>query len=791
MKLPVDQILPEVLSTLATQDALVVTAPPGSGKTTRIPPALLEQVPGTLLLLQPRRAAARMVARRMAAERNERVGDTIGYQVRFDKRVGPSTRIEVLTEGILLRRLQQDPFLQGVGAVLFDEFHERSLHGDLALALVREVQTEVRPDLKIVLLSATLDPAPLLSWFKGDATHIHAPGRTFPVAIEHVAQGLDRPVEEQVCDAIRRVSKTWDGGHILAFLPGVREINRCMTRLQNLSKFEVLALHGRLTAKEQDYALQPSSRPRVVLATNLAETSVTLPDVRVVIDSGLHRIAYSRNGSTHLKTERISRDSADQRAGRAGRTTEGRAIRLWNTFMHQRLDPQRTSEIQRVDLCNALLQIYGWGAHPDHFRWYEPPSASRLEDAHATLRAIQALDGDRISALGRQLLTVPLHPRLGCILIKAKDLGVATAAAALCAQLSEGGAISSASALDETIEAIMAGNSHPRVHRVFRQICGLIGAHDTRRDWPVESLSRAVIAGFPDQVGKVRDDGERILLANGVEVRSARNAQWTEPWLVALEISQKDRETRYLRAALPIRPEWLEVEIRTVHRFDASSEAVRATRERRYGALVITSQNAPVELHECYPLLLAAAKSRPEKVFRVSPQARRLLARVRYTRKTRPQSVPIEDWTDLLDDLCLGKKSFEELRTTDLFRVLSEQLPWETRSLLAKTAPESFALPTGSQVALEYADSGPPILRARIQQLFGVETTPLVGGEPVLVQLLAPNNRVQQQTTDLTTFWAETYPIIRKELRGRYPKHAWPEKPTAADAQDRPRRRKR
>jgi len=801
-----------------------VVAPPGSGKTTRVPPALLDGLggDGKIIVLQPRRVAARLAARRIAEERGCRLGGEVGYRTRFETKASAATRIELMTEGLLLRRLQADPFLDGVDVVVLDELHERSLDLDLALALLREVQAA--GDLKLVAMSATLDPGPVMEFLGPGCALIEASGRTFPVELEFLPRSSERPMEEQVASAVRRLLADEPEGHQLVFLPSVASIEKTRRALGDLGGVGVFPLHGSLPGKEQDAALAPSRRRKVVLATNIAETSVTFDGVRVVIDSGMAVVPRfdAAMGTTRLQRERIARDSADQRAGRAGRTAPGRCLRMWTEAEDRQLASASTPAVRRTDLTSAALQILAWGVAPDAFGWFERPPPGTLEQATTLLRDLGAMDDGGLTAIGRQLAALPVHPRLGRVLLAARSLHV-LASAATAAALSEGrdivGRDAPAAPDDDDLSMRLRlvadaefgrargvrGGAMREVRQVRDQLIRLAERVDGA-DAPhprAPALVRALLAGFPDRVGLRRSaTGDRYQLASGQGARLGReSATQGERMLLALALDggrKGARSEAWIRLAVALDPEWLDTSVADELVFDGDKQAVVARRVRRLGALVLEEKPGR---HKADPLLVAALLEEAARsadvssVLQLDPDAQGLLGRIATLRAVRPElDLPdLSDPASLLPALCVGKRSFADLRRAKAAPAISAALTWQQRAALDADVPERMRIPSGSTVRIQYAtDGSPPVLAARIQQLFGMMQTPrLVGGKlPMLVHLLAPNNRPAQVTQDLGSFWTNTWPEVRKDLRGRYPKHSWPEDPSDAVPTDRARRRR-
>ena len=969
--LPIDPHVPGIAQTVAQGGHAVVVAPPGAGKTTRVPPALLSL--GRVILLQPRRVAARSLARRIAAERGWTVGEEIGWQVRFERRFGPRTRLLVATEGILTARLQADPLLSDFAVAVIDEFHERSLHADLALALARQAAL-ARDDFHIVVMSATLDAAPVAA-FLGGCPVIDVPGRPFPIEISHAP---DLPAAAAVRETLRR-----PGGHLLVFLPGAPEIRRLSEELartplpsapsshaelagerrslessDRLADLEppgdshgtrpgvidisgdsaafrpatdrtavVLPLHGSLDAAAQDAALAPSRARKVILATNIAETSLTVEGVTDVIDTGLHKVLRYDPGSglDRLETERIPLDSADQRSGRAGRTGPGRALRLWDP--RALLRPHREPEIERVDLAGPFLEVLTWGGDPLRFEWFDPPPPDRAAAALDLLEGLGAMSGGRVTPLGRTLRRFPLHPRLARVLVDACRAGGTHEAAAVCAVLAEswtptgpafvatdsdvilragtietapwsvrnaaselaslakrvfsdeelrprtvigpGGrgmtsrngssAISrsrggSAGTGDATgidggpsetppgigarrdvlrgLRATDAGRSAFPRHRgttatgsdpikpgtrVDRDDTRLTDFHspaapmrtekehrdatgpgdtatsalgcargsvlrgsrgETQSEHrPAEPASRAtdepllkaLLAGFPDRVAKRREPASsRLLLFNGQgAVLDRESGVLGGDWLLALDVRAPARgqgPDAIVRAASLIDRDWLSPTGETVeHALDAASGAVRAIKQVRYGALVLSEAFVKPDPGEAARLLAAAIRARG-----LGDRERALLLRVRFA--------GIEwDENGWIERACTGRSS---LATVDL----ASAVPAAVMAKLDRLAPETIPVPSGRNARLEYREDGTVAASVKLQELFGLAETPRVGPrrEPVTLLLLAPNGRPVQTTRDLRSFWDRIYPEVRKELRGRYPKHPWPEDPWSA-----------
>ena len=734
----------------------MLSASPGAGKTTRIPPALIDA--GPVILLQPRRLAARAVARRIAVERRWTIGREVGWQIRFERRFSRETRLLVVTEGILTARLQQDPLLSEFATIILDEFHERSIHADLGLALARQTW-RARDDLRLVVMSATLDIEPVAA-FLGDAAVIQVPGASHPLTIEH-ADG------ESVADAASgMLGRT--AGQVLCFLPGAREIERARTELSGLAAskgVELVALHGSLDGDAQDAAIAAVERRRIVLATNIAETSLTVPGVTAVVDTGLVKVARydAERGIDSLTLERVTTDSADQRAGRAARQGSGIVRRLWDA--RARLRTHREPEIARVDLAGPVLDVLAWGASPLSFEWFEPPSDDRVQAALRLLERLGAIDKEaHISTLGRQLQRIPLHPRLARILIDGRG---ATEVAMICAQLGSGatgaGGAPGAAEVAQELRRIASG-----------AIEGKVAAHISD-----EELRHAIFTGYADRLAKRRANArERFVLATGHGAVLARECDVGDAeYIVALDLvaAERDRisEAR-IRAASPVDAAWIQAASTEVeHRFDTTSGRVRASRVERYDAIVLNETPVPVDSAVAAQMLGDAwlALGHDEATTR-------LIRRLRFAGSN-------------VDLAALAHAAAAAARTIDDIDI-EAHLPFDVKRTLGERAPDSILVPSGRSTRLEYGDDGSVSASVKLQELFGLAASPIIGPArvPVTFHLLAPNGRPVQTTRDLRSFWERTYPEVRKELRGRYPKHPWPDDPWTAQPTHRTTRRR-
>ena len=764
--LPIDPHLDRIIETVRTHRTAVIIAPPGSGKTTRIPPALASD--GPTLLLQPRRVAARALARRIASERDWRLGHEVGWQVRLERHFTANTRLLVATEGILTARLQADPLLSTFKTVVLDEFHERSLHADLALALVRQA-LQARDDLRLVVMSATLDAAPVAN-FLGDCPVIDLPGRPYPVEVSH-APGVT-PAQ-----AVQNALQT-SQGHMLCFLPGAPEIRRVADELRKRPlPVEIFPLHGRLDADAQDAAIAPSERRKLILATNIAETSLTVDGVGCVIDSGLHKVMRRDPGTgiDRLEVERISRDSAEQRAGRAGRTGPGSAIRLWDP--RDELRAHREPEILRVDLAAPLLDLLAWGGDPLTFEWFEAPPADATRDALKLLEQLGALENGRITESGRAMRRLPLHPRLARLLLAA---GGSAQAAAACAALAEGWRPTGDAITTRSDLLVVADRIRNAPHRVRRAATEL-----TRQAKPAthghdeETFLRAVLAGFPDRVARRRERGSpRLLLAGGHGATLTRDSGVRDTeFLVAVEVIAGRRgpgsEAR-VRMASAIDPAWLELtHHESRHLLDEASGSVRVIEQAFHRQLVVSERPGTPDPDESLDLLVGAMLERG-----LGDESAATAKRLNFA------GIEI-DLHELVREACTGRTSIPEFK-------LADWLPYAIRRDLDRLAPETLPIPSGRKARLEYRDDGSVFASVKLQELFGLADTPTVGPNrtPVTFSLLAPNGRPVQTTRDLRSFWNTTYAEVRKQLRGRYPKHPWPEDPWTASPTARTKRRR-
>ena len=747
-----------------------MTAAPGAGKTTRVPPALVED--GPVILLQPRRIAARAIAARIAEERGWTLGREVGWQVRFEKRFTSATQLLVVTEGILTARLQSDPLASEFRTIVLDEFHERSVHADVAIALARQAWRARAPsaargsdaaDLRIVVMSATLDAGAVAAFLDGCPV-IDVPGRTHPLEIAYAPGAAIGDAAVSALGATR--------GSVLCFLPGAAEIRRAVAEIapRGGPDVEVLPLHGSLDAAEQDLALRPSTRRRIVVATNIAETSLTVPDVTAVVDSGLQKVARydAERGIDSLETERITADAADQRAGRAGRLAPGVVRRLWDA--RDRLRPHREPDIHRIDLAAASLDIVAWGGDPRTLEWFEAPPAGAIEAALALLVRLGLVESERtprLTAVGEQVRRLPLHPRLARML--AADGGSRRMAQA-CALLSERHLLPprTAATSSDLLSALDRwGEMPPHVQRAAAQIessaSGIVARSASASE---TSFLRAVLAGYPDRVAQRRAPASaELLLASGAGASLARESGVASgEFLVALDVRQvrgQSAATTLVRLASLVDHEWLTpTSSEIVHRFDAGAGRVKAAAIDRYDALTLAERPVAVDPDAAATLLADAWLARGPLEADLQ-----LLRRLRFA--GRGADLP-----------ALVRAAAQGARTLDVID-LAAALPHDAVRDLDREAPDTISVPSGRRVRLEYKEDGTVTAAVKLQELFGLAETPRVGRrrEPVLLALLAPNGRPVQLTRDLRSFWDRTYPEVRKELRGRYPKHPWPDDP--------------
>jgi ATP-dependent helicase HrpB len=761
--LPIDGLLPRIRESLGSSRNLVIEAPPGAGKTTRVPPALLDLVRGNVLVLEPRRLAARMAARRVAQEMSEPLGETVGYQVRFEEVAGARTRLRFLTEGILTRRLISDPLLSGVDAVVLDEFHERHLETDLALALLRRLQNTKRPDLLLVVMSATLDAAPIARYL-GGCPILRSEGRLFDLAIAYQPYSA-APLEKQVASALQALLDQSHAGDILVFLPGAAEIRKTHRECQPLAASHdllVLPLHGDLSPAEQDRAVSPAPRRKVILSTNVAESSITVDGVTAVIDSGLARMASDSpwTGLPTLEVTRISKASATQRAGRAARTAPGRVIRLYTLDDFYRRRDQDPPEILRRELSELCLTLRAMGiANPRELHWLDAPPDAAVSRAEDLLERLGA-SGD----CARRMASYPLHPRLARMLIDDPGVEVCRAAAALS---------SGARSPNCDLATLLDSQFDPATQRQFEQIRRI--AHPSNHSSCV--LGLAILHAFPDRVARRRKDNQLLLASGGSAVLACETPS---DFLVALDIENRSEHALPLvRLFCAIEPDWLvdKMTVRLSVEWNRAAERVEAVSALLYENLVIEeTRSGTPDPDQAAVLLADRAIEAGIEHFVDRQELQQCLARIAFA--SEHASIPKLDVSDALRELCRGLKSFAELRSAGP-SLISNLEHRAGAKLLSDIAPNNIRLPSGHQTKVNYEAGKPPWIASRLQDFFGLRETPRIanGQVALVVHLLAPNHRPVQTTTDLTGFWQRLYPQVRRELSRRYPKHKWPEDP--------------
>ena len=770
---------------------MVLEAPPGAGKTTRVPPALLELGEGHVLVLEPRRLAARLAARRVAFEMGETVGATVGYQVRFEDVAGPRTRLRFLTEGVLTRKLLSDGTLAGVDAVVLDEFHERHLDGDLSLTLLRRLQRTSRPDLHIAVMSATMDTEPLAK-FLGNCPVVRSEGRLYGLSIEYSPASPESQAE-RVAGSLERLLREGLDGDVLVFLPGASEIRQAMRACRTTAEragLLLLPLHGDLTPEEQDRAVSPADRRKVILSTNVAESSVTIEGVTAVIDSGLARIASHSpwSGLPVLNVSRISKASASQRAGRAGRTGPGRVMRLYPEMDFHQRPAHDAPEIARRELSEMCLELLAMGLDPGGLEWFEAPPAAALEAAQSLLRQLSAVDArGSLTETGRQMAQYPLHPRLARLLVEADRRGAGEDGCAVAALLGSGQRLAEGAVRAGTSDflALLESEWEPNTRKIHQQ---LRRVKKLTRTGDENALLIAVLAAFPDRVARRQGD-ELLFASGGSAVLSKSSVVYGEDWLVAVDVEERrERGLPLVRLASGIRPGWLldlypeRITEKSTVEWNRKAERVEAASALLFENLTIEESRGAV--HDPGAATSLLAEKALEAGIDKFADPEEFLARVAFAAEhSSLASLGQEDVKTALASLCRGRRSFEELKQAagggELERALLRLLSPGAERLLAEVAPERIRLTGGRQARVRYARNQPPWVASRLQDFFGMKETPRVarGNVPLVVHLLAPNQRPVQTTTDLAGFWERLYPQVRRELSRRYPRHSWPERP--------------
>jgi ATP-dependent helicase HrpB len=801
--LPIESALPALKAALAGAPSAVLVAEPGAGKTTRVPLALVHEpwlAGKSIVMLEPRRLAARAAARYMAAQMGESVGESVGYTVRLDRKVSATTRVEVVTEGILTRRLQADPALEGVGLLIFDEFHERNLDGDLALALALDVQADLRDDLKILVMSATLD-VDRLSAYLGNAPTITSPGRSFPVATRYGERAQQRTIVQDTARAIRRALKEADGS-VLAFLPGEGEIRRAADELQGAGA-DIMPLYGAMSFADQDRAIRPAAlgKRKIVLATTIAETSLTIEGIGIVVDTGYKRRPRFDPGSgmTSLATERVSVASADQRRGRAGRLGPGVCYRLWPEEENRALIPFDPPEIFSADLAPLVLELAAWGiADPAKLRWLDPPPAAAFAQARELLQGLDAVDNEgRITAMGKSMVVLPLHPRLAHMVVAGNAKGAGALAADIASLLSERDILDRTSDVDISLrldalrgERVAVNHAvKERVKEGARQIRQIARIKDG------DAVSPGALLGFafPDRIAQQRGGRGRFRMAGGGgAVLAEHDSLAASPFIAVASTDGKPGDQKIFLAAALSRTEIDEhfashIEDEEALGWDNRQRQVIASRRRKLGALIL--EERPLDNPD--PDSVAGAMCEGIKAMGLSSLpwtdgAERFRARVRFLRRLFPD----DGWPDLSDAALLasldwlkpylaGMTRAQHLERLDAHEIMRGLVPSHLLRKLDQLAPARIAIPSGKEVAIDYTTDGDPVLAARLQEMFGLAQTPRIadGRAKLRIELLSPAGRPLAVTQSLETFWINVYPSVRAEMRGRYPKHIWPEDP--------------
>lgn len=814
--LPIQEIIPELKQKLGAHNTIILQAPPGAGKSTVLPLELLNEdwLKGKkILMLEPRRLAARAVANRMAYLLSESVGETVGYRVRFENKISKQTRLEVVTEGILTRMLQQDNSLEGIGLVIFDEFHERSLHADLALALCRDIQQILREDLKIIIMSATLD-GQLLSSLLANAPILTSKGRQYPISYQYFPQENNTPIPLQMARVIRKALEK-EEGDLLAFFPGAGEIMRTQELLEKeLSGISIQPLYGDLPQQKQQEAIlpHPSGIRKVVLASSIAETSLTIEGIKIVVDSGTARVPKFdlRTGLTKLETIRVTKDAADQRAGRAGRLGPGVCYRLWSEGAHQHLLPHRTPEILEADLSPMLLELSQWGVQDIRsLTWLTPPSLGSVNQAKELLTQLGALENNRITEKGKEMLRLPTNPRIAHLLLEGENNGLLALATDVAAVLEERDPLpkEAGANLAERIEVLRKWRNKEYVsadRNTLERIERLAIAW--RKNFRIEAdkaapnyehVGKLIAAAYPERIARQQEkDVQRYRLANGRIVKLYEHDPLiNESWLAVAHLDAGMNEGKIYLAA-PLNPKailHLAYEKEVVN-WDAQKGILVARKEKRIGE--ITVESSPLEMiseEERIKILCEVVRKEGLSLFKWSEELLQWQARIMSLKAWRSN----EDWPDVSPYYLTNHseewfapyssaiRKREDFQKLDLTSMLLALLPWSMNQQLEVLAPDKIKVPSGFSIAINYfADGSTPVLAVRLQEMFGLLDTPTIneGRTKVMLHLLSPGYKPVQVTQDLKSFWQNTYPDVRKELRMRYPRHHWPEDPWTAEA---------
>ena len=827
--LPVDAVLPRIADAARACRPLVITAEPGAGKSTVVPLALLEPgvlPPGKIVMLEPRRIAARAAARRMASLLNEPPGKAVGYRTRFETLVSADTRIEVVTEALLTRMIQKDPSLEGVSAVIFDEFHERSIHADLALALTLDARSILRDDLRIALMSATLDADSAAGLLGINTEIVNASGRCFEVGVSYAPLKPGAPVEPHAASVVLDAMQSHEGD-ALVFLPGEAEIRRTAAELASMRhEFEVLPLYGSLSAAEQDRVFVPSDRRRIILATPVAETSITIPGIRIVVDSGLARMPFfsPASGMDQLRTVRISKASAEQRRGRAGRTAPGVCIRLWHEYEQNAMPDFAPPEIEHADLTELALELAQWGVvreKADALPWMTPPPEVKLDYAFDLLTGLGAISAKtgQITPHGKLLHRLPVHPRLANAILFADAHGLRREALMIAAILSDRDPLLNPQTADlaERLAVLDKASAHPadrqtlfRIRQVVSQLeAALPRAGAKPGTTAVEapppragsearhSISRGLVlaAAYPDRIARRRSGGNRpeYLLSNGKTAKLGARDPLRDSEYLAVADSGGLSGQPTIRLALPLDIAALEASLPDLFRtrretvWDDDALCVRVFNVKAVGSLTV--ERKPSNLRpgdDTAALLIAAVRKRGFASLGISPAQLKFLRRIRFLHVHGCEGFPdcseqhlldtLEDWLAPHLD---GVSRLDRLADMDYRSVFAAMLPPKAQSTLNSLAPERFEVPSGSHIAIDYSDPAAPMVRVKLQEVFGLAHSPKIAGGrvPLVFDLLSPAMRTVQITRDLDEFWDGSYFLVRKDMRGRYPKHNWPEDP--------------
>ncbi len=810
--LPVIDIIDEVNDKLAHNNTLIVNAPPGAGKSTLLPLAFLNQqwLKGQkMIMLEPRRLAARSIAERMADLLGEKVGDTIGYRIRFENRTSDATQIEVVTEGILTRMLQSDNTLEGIGMVVFDEFHERSIHADVAMALCREAQQVLREDLRILVMSATLNMAQLTQLLKSEA--VVSKGRQYPVEINYEGD-TDAFVMSELCARTIQKALKKHEGDILAFLPGQGEIHKTADLLKGkVGNTRVHMLYGQLPQNKQRAAIFPdkNGNRKIVLATSIAETSLTIEGVKIVVDSGFARHSQfdPSSGLSRLETHRVSRDSADQRAGRAGRLSPGVAYRLWSQVTHGRLQDHIIPEIEQADLASLVLEMAQWGiTDAAQMTWLTPPPKGHLYQARELLHQLEALENGRIADHGKAMAKLPCHPRIAHMLILAHEDDQVALAADIAALLEERDPLGKEAGIDinERIDALRIHRREQREGRKFSRIAKI--AEQYRRLFDISEDNEVhdpyetgvlITYAYPERIAHARPgNNAQFQLSNGrIAAAGHRDDLAAEPWLAVCHVDARDRMGK-IHMASPLNPKDLApmVKEREVIEWDTEDGGLIANLNLCIGSIVLKSTPLPdPDPSHLSEAILEAIKKEGKTLLNFDEEVAQWQARVMSLAKWNPQDgwpevstesllLTAADW---LSPYLSEVKKPQDLKSLKLKEILQFSLSNDQQTNLVQLAPERLEVPSGSHIKLMYRDNGEaPVLAVRIQEVFGLDETPRInnGKQPVLMHLLSPGFKPVQVTSDLRSFWSDAYFEVKKELKRRYPKHVWPDDPTQEPA---------